>query len=353
MAKIISVGTSTAPYKLAQSEIKKFVHNLFSSYPDIDNMIKVFDNAQIKQRHISVPIEWFKNPHTFSERNEIYRETSIKLSKSAIINCMEPTGINIEDIHCIIFVSSTGITTPTLDAILFNELGFNKHVKRIPIWGLGCAGGASGLSRAMDYVKAYPGHNCLIIAIELCSLAFQKDDFSKSNIVAASLFSDGCAAVVVSGDKSAYLQKNGIRLIDSLSTIYHDSLDVMGWDVVDNGFRVLFSRDIPAIVKNLVKPNIDEILGKNGLGLTDIEYFVTHPGGMKVIKAYEESLGLNNDTFKYSYKVLTDHGNMSSPSVLFVLKEFFDNNEFIKDKYGILSALGPGFSSELVLFRTF
>lgn len=352
MAKLISIGTCNAPYVLAQDDIKHFIHNLFSSYSGIDSMISVFDNSEITSRHISVPIDWFKSKHSFGERNKIYRDSSINLTKVAVNSSLKKANIDKDDINCIIFVSSTGIATPTVDAVLFGELGFNRHIKRIPIWGLGCAGGASGVSRAMEYVKAYPEHICIAVAVELCSLTFQKDDISKSNIVASSLFSDGCAAVVVSGEESVYSKQNGINLIDSLSTIYDNSLDVMGWDIVDDGFRVLFSRDIPAIVKTLVKPNMNELLEKNGLNLTDVDYFVTHPGGIKVIRAYEESLGRNHDTFKHSYKILKEHGNMSSPSVLYVLKEFFDNNEFVEGRYGILSSLGPGFSSELVLFKT-
>ena len=351
MAKIISVGTCDAPHKFLQSEVKHLIHNLFSSYPDIDRMINVFDNSEIKNRHISVPIEWFKYKHTFSERSSLYREMSVKLTKAAIHSCLEKQDIPISDINCVILISSTGIITPTLDAILFNELGFSEHIKRIPIWGLGCAGGAAGISRASEYVKAYPENNCLLVAVELCSLTFLKDDLTKSNIVAASLFSDGCAAVLVSGEKSKHYNKRGLKFIDSLSTIYKESLDVMGWDIVDDGFRVLFSRDIPTIVRESVRSNIEELLTNNGLKQEDLNYYITHPGGMKVIKAYEESLGLLNGSLKYSRKVLSEHGNMSSPSVLYVMNEFFLNSEFSKGGYGLLSALGPGFSSELVLFE--
>jgi len=351
MPKLISVGTCDAPYKLPQRAVKELIFNLFSSYKDIDTMISVFNNSRIENRHFAVPLDWFGKQHAFGERNEIYKEISAGLAKKAINNCIQKQNVNLKDIECIILVSSTGISTPTLDAILFNELKLNNHVVRIPVWGLGCAGGAAGVSRAMDYVKANPSHNCLMVAVEQCSLTFQKDDLSKSNIVASSLFSDGCAAVLVSGNESKYYGCKGIELMDSLSTIYNDSLDVMGWDVVDDGFRVLFSRDIPSIVKDYVKSNIEELLNINGIKLIDINYYVTHPGGMKVINAYRDSLGINENYFKYSFKVLNEHGNMSSPSVLYVLNEFFENNEFESSGYGLLSALGPGFSSELVLFK--
>jgi alkylresorcinol/alkylpyrone synthase len=351
MAKLIGTGTCSGKIRLSQGEIKRFIHNLFSSYPDIDKMINVFDNADITQRYISVPVEWFSSHHSFSDRNKLYREEALSLSIKAITDCFLNTGISAEDIDCIIYVSSTGVSTPSIDAFIINELDLNSHVKRIPIWGLGCAGGAAGISRAMEYVKANPKHNCLLVAAELCSLTFQKDDLSKSNIVAASLFSDGCAAAVIAGKEAEYFQNKGIELINSLSTIYQDTIDVMGWDIVDDGFRVVFSRDIPSIVKEYVKTNIQELLKLNGLGINDIEYLVTHPGGLKVINAYEESLNLKPGYLKYSRKVLTGHGNMSAPSVLYVLKDFFDNNEFQKDNLGIISALGPGFSSELVLFK--
>jgi alkylresorcinol/alkylpyrone synthase len=351
MGKLISIGTCDAPYILPQEDVKEFVHSLFSTYPNIDNMISVFDNSGISRRHFSVPISWYKSQHSFGERNLRFKEMAMELTEKSITGCLESVNVSPDKINCIINISSTGVVTPTIDAILFNKLGFSNHIKRIPIWGLGCAGGAAGISRAMEYVKAFPKHNCLVIATELCSLTFQKDDLTKSNIIAASLFSDGCAALLVTGDETEYASGKGISLVDSLSTIYNDSLDVMGWDVIDDGFRVIFSRDIPAIVKEYVKANIEELASRNELRLSEIKHFVSHPGGAKVIKAYEESLGLNGNTFKYTYKVLSEHGNMSAPSVIYVLKEFFDNNEFQPGEYGIISALGPGFSSELVLFK--
>jgi alkylresorcinol/alkylpyrone synthase len=203
----------------------------------------------------------------------------------------------------------------------------------------------------MDYCRANPKHNALVIAVELCSLTFQKDDLSKSNIIASSLFSDGCAAALVCGDESRLYNNKGVELMNSMSTIYPDSLDVMGWGIIENGFKVLFSRDIPTIVKQNVKPNIEEFLDNHHLSLKDIKHYIAHPGGAKVIKAYMESLSLPECAFKYSRKVLSEHGNMSSPSVLYVMKEFL-NNGFNPGEYGLIAALGPGFSSELILFKT-
>ncbi len=356
MPKIISTATADAPYKLPQSEIRNFIYNLFSGADiEIDRLINVFDNSEISNRHISVPTKWLSKEHSFKERNEIFKVTATKLAKDAIERCLDSAGIKPSQVSNIIYVTSTGVMTPTLDAILFNELGFSNHIKRTPLWGLGCAGGAAGISRAMDHTKAYPKEISLVIAIELCSLTFQKDDLSKSNIVAASLFSDGCACALIAGDENelAVNTHNSPELVGSLSTIYDNSLDVMGWEIVESGFSVIFSRDIPNIVKEYVKPNIMELIALYELNIGDIIHYVTHPGGLKVINAYEESLGLTNGKLDVSRKILKEHGNMSSPSVIYVLDEFMKNASNVKrGEYGLISSLGPGFSSELILFKT-
>lgn len=353
MPKIISTATADAPYELPQSEVKNFVLNLFAGrYKEIERLISVFDNSAIGRRHFSVPVEWVTQTHTFAERTAKFKEEAVKLAEAAVTACLEKALVPVSEINNIIYVTSTGVMTPTLDAVLFNKLGFDKHIKRTPLWGLGCAGGAAGISRAMEYTKAYPTHNALVVAVELCGLTFQKDDLSKSNIVAASLFSDGCAAALISGSENPFCSRDGLELIDSQSTIYEDSLDVMGWDIVNDGFKVIFSRDIPQIVKEYVHPNIEELLSKYEIPLENVKHYVTHPGGLKVIDAYEESLGLPQGTLNYSRNVLREHGNMSSPSVLYVLHDFLRDAKYQPDEYGLLSALGPGFSSELVLFKT-
>lgn len=353
MSFVVSTASADAPYELKQKDVKKFVLNLFSgANAGIERMISVFDNSNVENRHFSAPIEWFSEEHSFAEKNKLYIETAVKLSEEVINRCLKNAGAAFEDIDHIIFVSSTGISTPSIDAVLFNKLKLNRHVKRTPLWGLGCAGGAAGLSRAMEYTRTFSSHNALVVAIELCSLTFIKNDFSKSNIVATSLFSDGAAAILVSGNNSKLGSKKKIRLVNSLSTIYNDSLDVMGWNIVEEGLRVVFSKDIPSIIKECVKPNIHELLEINNINLDDIIYYITHPGGAKVLNAYEESLGLSGNEMDVSRKVLKEHGNMSSPSVMYVLDEFLKRDGYKKGRYGLISALGPGFSSELLLFET-
>ncbi len=352
MSRVISIGTADGPYKFNQCEVKKFASELFSENKHyINRMLGVFDNSLIETRHFAHPRDWFDNPRNFVERSESFLQNSISLSVSAINDCLNKASANLNDIDHIIFVSSTGITTPTVDAHLINELQMDPHIKRTPIWGLGCVGGAVGLTRAMEYTKAFPKSAVLLIALEICSLAFHREDYSKSNIVSLALFSDGAAASIVSGNEHRLSNTPNINLLKSLSTTYYDSLGVMGWEVVDDGFKAIFSKDIPTIVRKEVKPNIEQLLSESSLSISDLTQYAVHPGGAKVLMEYEGSLNLPEGAFKHSRKVLREHGNMSSATVLYVLKEIMDEKKYDKGEHGIISALGPGFSSEIILFE--
>jgi alkylresorcinol/alkylpyrone synthase len=231
-----------------------------------------------------------------------------------------------------------------------NRLRFSAHMRRTPIWGLGCAGGAAGLARAAEWARLSPGSNVLLIAIELCSLTFQREDLSKSNLVATALFGDGAAAVVVQSDASEN-GRGGPRIVASRSTLFPETEDVMGWDVNDAGLKVLFSRDIPTIVRRFVRENADEFLTEQGLMLQSIRHLIAHPGGVKVMAAYEEAFGLDPNALRHAREVLRSAGNMSSPTVLFVLDRFLADSSVRPGDLGLLTALGPGFSSELVLLQ--
>jgi len=352
MSRVISVGTADIPYTFNQCEVKKFANELFTDNKHyINRMLGVFDNSLIETRHFVHPRQWFDTPKNFVERSQSFLQNSILLSISAIKDCLEKADADLKDIDHIMFVTSTGISTPSVDAHLINELKLDPHIKRTPIWGLGCVGGAVGLTRAMEYTKAFPESAVLVIALEICSHAFHREDYSKSNIVSLALFSDGAAASIVSGIEHRLSKSSNISLINSLSTTYYDSLGVMGWDIVDDGFKAIFSKDIPTIVRKEVRSNIEQLLSSNNLSISDLKQFAVHPGGAKVLMEYEGSLGLPEGTFKHSRKVLKEHGNMSSPTVLYVLKEIIEEKDFNQGEYGIISALGPGFSSEIILFE--
>lgn len=352
MAYITSIGTAVPEHKLPQETVKQFVYEKFrSSYAGLDKLIAVFDHSGINERYFAAPLEWYLQPHSAKERNEMYIEQACSLTQRAIEQCLAGTGIGVEEIHHLVFVSTTGHATPSIDAHLFNRMGMNPHLKRTPIWGLGCAGGASGLSRAFEYVTAFPEHRCLVVSVELCSLTFLATDYSKSNLVATCLFADGAAAALISGERCKEASRGQHRIVSTQSTIWKDSLDVMGWNIVDDGMQVVFSRDIPTLVKQEMKPNVEQFLHPLELGTTDISNYVLHPGGMKVLSAYEESLGIEPHRLDGSRKVLAGHGNMSSATVLFVMKEAMASDT-LDEGYGLIGALGPGFSSELLLLET-
>lgn len=315
-------------------------------------MMPVFDNAMIDQRYMSVDLDWFRTPHDFTEVNDHYIEQALALSEEVVCGVADNYGIGTEEFDAIIFISTTGVSTPSIDARLFNRIKLNKHIVRIPIWGLGCAGGAAGLSRAFDYATAHPGAKVLVVAVELCGIAF-KPELAKSNIISTALFGDGAAACLILGDEVSRKETEHVQptIVGSLSTIYEDTLDVMGWKISSRGLEVVLSKDIPNIVTSLVKENICELLDRYSLSLDDIHYFVAHPGGTKVLGGYKEGLGITDHELRHSLGVLREYGNMSSVTVYFILQRFLEECREPDGAAGLLSALGPGFSSELVLLK--
>lgn len=347
MSMIRKVVTENAPYHVDQKEIVSVVRNLFGGqYEDIERLLKVFGNGQIDGRYFAAPLEWFEEERGLEEKNRLYVEEAVKMGSRAVARCLEEAEVDKKDVDAFIFVSSSGMSTPTIDARIMNVLEMPPHVKRIPLWGLGCAGGASGLSRADDYCRAYPDAVVVVLCLELCSLTFQRSDNSKSNLIGTSLFADGAACALVTGD-GVSLSGEGFHIKDTQSTLMRDSEDVMGWNVKDEGLHVVFSRDIPKIIEKWLKPNVDFFLGKISKKSADITHFIAHPGGKKVLSAYEKSLDLTTDKTEISRAVLAKHGNMSSPTVLYVLKDFMDKKPQ-RGEEGLLTALGPGFSSEML-----
>lgn len=316
---------------------------------DIERLLPLFDSTDIDRRYICHPIDWFTSPKSFREKNDDYIRWSLELGSQVILQALERAGLKPSDVDYLIFVSTTGLATPSMDARLIGKLGMGEHTRRTPIWGLGCAGGVAGLSHAHHHALGHPDSITVVVAVELCSLTFHFGDKSKSNLVATALFGDGAAAVVVAGDATGH---TGLEIVDTESTLWPDSTDVMGWDFESEGMQVVFSRDIPSIVLRESKRNISEFLGRRSLSVNQMQFFVAHPGGAKVIAAYEEALTLPPDAMQGARDVLRDFGNMSSASMLFVLDRFLRNGQNLPGSYGLATALGPGFSSELVLLRS-
>jgi alkylresorcinol/alkylpyrone synthase len=357
MPAIESIYTLTPDHEISQKDAAGLTKQLFSGkFRDTERLLRVFDNGDIDTRYIAMPLEWYGENHPFGERNNLYIEHAVRLGSDAITGCLQNPGmlgedIGYDEIDAIFYISSSGISTPSIEARIMNLLPFRDDVKRIPIWGLGCAGGASGMSRAFDYCLAHPDHRVLILCVELCSLTFQAEDYTKSNLVGASLFADGVACAVVAGDEVALRSSGTVPAIRStLSKLMPDSEDVMGWDVDDTGLHVIFSKSIPSVITEWLGPFVHEFLGNQGLTQSDIRHFVAHPGGKKVLLAYEEALGFEPGMTDISRHVLRKYGNMSSPTVLFVLEQFMRSRPETGEM-GLMAALGPGFSGELLLLE--
>ncbi|WP_335869657.1 type III polyketide synthase [Bacillus sp. 2205SS5-2] len=355
MPKIINVETALPPYKITQAKAASFAKNMFAdSFKNIDRLLSIFENSDIQSRYFVQEIDWFQQKHSFEEKNNLFIEKAVELGKKSVEAIIDITdGLSYDNIDAIFTICTSGLATPTIEARIMNLLPFSPHVKRIPIWGLGCAGGAAGLSRAYDYCLAYPKANVLVITVELCSLTFQANDRSKSNFVGTALFADGVACALVSGDNSdvcRHLKEPKPSIVGTLSTLKKDSLDVMGWNVKNEGMFVVFSKDIPSLVSTWLEPNTVGFLNQYGLELEDISIIVAHPGGKKVLDAYQTSLHLSEKQLQLSKQVLNEYGNMSSATVLYVLKEQL-KKKVDRNQYGLAFALGPGFSSELLLLR--
>ncbi|MEH6961894.1 3-oxoacyl-[acyl-carrier-protein] synthase III C-terminal domain-containing protein [Priestia megaterium] len=359
MPKIISVGFGVPPYELTQQDTLLFAKELFSeSFKDINRLLTVFQNGQIEKRNFAKDLSWFQEDHTFEEKNDAFIESAVELGTKAIEDCLTnknyvSTPLPCGEIEAIFYVSTSGLATPSIEARIMNKLAFSDHTKRIPIWGLGCAGGAAGLSRAYEYCKAFPRAKVLVLSIELCSLTFQRNDRSKSNLIGTSLFADGVAAALVAGDEADTtfaLAKSYPYILHTQSTLMPNSEDVMGWEIKNDGLFVVFSKDIPTIIDSWLGGEVESFLQTQHLTSRDLKHFVAHPGGKKVLEAYVSTLWLNENMIADSLDVLKNHGNMSSATVLYVLDRFM-KKEISSEEYGLLTALGPGFSSEMLLLE--
>ncbi len=344
VAKIGGVATAVPPHVVTQADARDFARGFFSKdFAELGRLLEAFDNTGIAERHLARPVEWYGEPHDFPEKNAVYRDTALELSAEAAGRAIEAAGIARDEIGAILFVSTTGVATPSLDSHLIQRLGLPLTTARLPIWGLGCAGGAAGLARAADLAIGL-ARPVLLVAVEICSATFVHGDRSKSNLIATALFGDGAAAVVVTPGGA------GAEIVGLHSQLIEDSEDVMGWTLAAEGLQVVFSRSIPSIVRGLAGRVAEAAAVRAGLSAADLAHFVFHPGGAKVLSAYAETFGLGPDRLRHAASVLRDFGNMSSPSVLFVLERFLAA-ERPSGSPTLLMALGPGFSAESVVLR--
>jgi len=338
---LISLATASPPHVVLQDEVAQAAREVFGGRSrEFDRLYPVFANSGIVRRQTIKPMAWYRENRSWPERTEVYVEGALDLFVAAAERALARAGVASSEVDAVVTVSSTGIATPSLEARAMARMGLRADVARIPVFGLGCAGGVTGLSIATRLARAEPNSIVLMVCVELCTLAFRLDEFSSANIVATALFGDGAAACVVSGGGK------GLRRIEAAGEhTWPETLDIMGWRVDPHGFGVIFDRSIPAFAVANIGAAMAGIVAKMGFTLEEVDRFVCHPGGAKVLEALELALGLNQGALDREREVLADHGNMSAPTVMFVLERVLADPP--KPRL-VLSALGPGFTASCV-----
>jgi alkylresorcinol/alkylpyrone synthase len=343
-ARIVTVATAVPPFELGQAEVMRRIElALGPRSREIVRLLPMFGNTGIDRRYSCVPIEWYEKLHDWPERNQVYLESALDLLERATKAALAQSGRRADEIDAVVAVSTTGIATPSLDALLMERMNLRRTVLRLPIFGLGCAGGAIGLARAAAIARTNPGALVLFLVVELCALCFRRDDFSKSNIVATALFGDGAAAALITSGG------DGARIAAGGEYTWPESLDVMGWEVTQDGFKAIFSRDIPELVTTRLRDVTVDFLAAHGLTLRDIDAFICHPGGAKVLDALELAFELGPGSLRTARDVLRDYGNMSAATVMFVLERALRNGA--PWRRALVSALGPGFTAGFTLLE--
>ncbi len=341
-------GLSTAlpPHTLPQTLVQDRAEAILGpKYPQFERLLKTFITSGIDKRHSVVPLEWFEEAHGWSQRNTAYLEGATELFCEAAQDALQDAGWIASEVDCVITVSSTGIATPTLEALAFTRLGFRDNITRVPIFGLGCAGGVSGLSVARSMAVARPGSKVLLVVVETCTLSFRSDRLQKADIIATVLFGDGAAAVCISSESPA--DRQVVRFNAGYQKIWPDTLSIMGWDVDDNALGVVFDRGIPAFVEEEFAGALEGALTHTGLNIDQIDRFVCHPGGAKVVDALEGVMHLPQGILDAEREVLREAGNMSAPTFMFVLDKVLKSG---KSGQMMACALGPGFTASFMPF---
>lgn len=349
MPRLVDVVIAPPEHVVHQEIAAAFARETFKgTISHLERLMPVFENTGIETRRVCMPVEWYEHSHTLAESSAAYIEAATTLCARAGRSVLERAGLEPGAVDRIIYINTTGLATPSIDARLTNLLGLRKDVRRTPIWGLGCAGGAAGLAHAFDHLVGHPRERVLLVASEMCSLTLLRDDPSPSNLVATALFADGAAVALLCGDE---VDHDGYPLLASRSTLYPDSLDVMGWNVMSHGLQVVFDRSIPQIVQRHAKAELDAFLALHGLEQDAIDEFLFHPGGPRVLGAYAEAYGIGLDRFGWSSATLREFGNMSSVTALYVLERYMAAHSPGRGGHAVVSALGPGFASESLLMQ--
>jgi alkylresorcinol/alkylpyrone synthase len=311
-------------------------------------LARLHRNVAVEGRHLAMPYEKYYDLKTWGCANNVWIEVAQELGEQALCRALHHADIDASNIGALFFTSVTGISSPSIDALLVNRMRLSPNIKRLPIFGLGCVAGAAGIARAADYVRAYPSQAAALVSVELCSLTIQREDLSVANLISSGLFADGSAAVVVTGDE---LSATGPEIVATRSVFYPDTEEMMGWKVSERGFNIVLSPEVPTLIREHLGHDVDAFLSDHGYRRSDIKSWVLHTGGPKVLEATAAALDLHNGQLDASWDCLKKVGNLSSASVLVVLEDVMRNRRPEPGTLGLLAAMGPGFCSELLLLK--
>ncbi len=347
--RIAAVGAALPPHAYDQATLfAAFREHWGRRHYNLDRLEALHRNVLVGARHLALPIEAYPALESWGQANDAWIRVAQEVGAAAISNALAASGLGVADVGALFFVSTTGIATPSIDARIVNRLGLPNDVCRVPIFGLGCAAGAAGIARAADWVKAWPDRVAVLLSVELCSLTLQREDLSIPNLIASGLFGDGAAAAVVVGRERPC---EGPEVVATRSIFYPDTERVMGWDISERGFHIVLSAEVPEMARRHLRRDVDAFLAAHGLCRGDIGSWVSHPGGPRVLEAVQEALELPADALELSWRCLQEIGNVSSTTVLMVLRDTMATRRPSAGTWGMLLAMGPGFCSELVLLR--
>lgn len=351
MPFLVDVQTALPKNHYSQDEIIAQFRKIWKEkYVNVDRIEEFHKNVLVGGRNLAMPLQSYFDQNGFEKRNNAFLEVAQELSFQSVQELFSNNDIKPKDIDLIISSTVTGLAVPSLEARLMNRFPFKKNTKRMPLFGLGCLAGAAGLNRACDYLTAYPDQAVIFFTVELCSLTVQFQDLSIPNIVSTGLFGDGAGACLLVGDNHPLSKKAKMKWISGESQFFEDTERVMGWDFIDTGFKVVLSKDVPMITKERVAPALNNFLEQNKTKLSEVKYHMAHPGGPKVLETMEIGLELPQGGLSKSWKSLEELGNMSSASILFIIKDFLDEPLDVGKK-ALTIAMGPAFCAEFGLWE--
>lgn len=347
MPRVAGVGTALPTHAFPQEVAQAVLQKVYGGNPELAPLLRVFRSSGVQKRYFSFPADYYLSGKSFEERNGAYVEQALNLAEQAIRNCLDRAGAAVDQVDHLILVTTTGLATPSLDALLAPRLGLKPEVRRSPLFGLGCAGGAAALSRAAEYVRAYPKGRALAVSVEVAGQVFTPRAQEPVDLVGAALFGEGAAAALVAGDETP--PGPGPRLMGWKSHLFEGTQNLMGWDFTSDGMRLILGEEVPGLITEHLPGLVEDFVSSYALRAGKISHWLLHPGGRRILEAYQEALELSDASLDWSRGSLATIGNLSSASVLFILSDVMASGKAHPGSKGIMLALGPGFSAEMLL----